>query len=245
LNASSWLGEVGLIMPAMKTGALEELIRILPDGIGVLPLYLDAQVGSLEEFVGSVDAMEQRIAELARAGMDLIHQVGAPYLMVHGLQHERELVSGWEAKYGVPVLSTGATQVEALRALGVTRVLGVTFVEAAVNARVAQYFRDAGLEVVQMEALTTFSAVDRISAREVYARIHAAYLRHPEADGIYMLGSGWRVLDIVEPLEQDLRVPVVQANAARSWAIQNRLRVRRPIPNRGRLLADMPLPVSD
>jgi maleate isomerase len=187
--------------------------------------------------------MEQRVAELAGAGMDLIHQVGAPYLMVQGLQRERELVTGWEAKYQVPFLSTGATQVEALKALNVTRVLGVTFVEDAVNTCVAQYFRDSGLEVLQMESLTTFGAVDRISSREVHARIRQAYLRQPQADGIYMLGTGWRVLDIVDPLEQDLGIPVIQANAARSWSIQNRLHVRRRLPNYGRLLAEMPLPV--
>ena len=37
-----------------------------------------------------------------------------------------------------------------------------------------------------------------------------------------MLGSGWRVLDILEPLEQDLQVPVVHAQTA------------------GRLLAELP-----
>jgi maleate isomerase len=240
VNISSWLGEVGLIMPARRTGSMEELIRLLPDGIGVLPVFLDARVGSLAEFQGAAGAMEERVAELAAAGMDLIHQVGAPYLMVQGLQRERELVSAWEARYKVPFLSTGATQVEALQALGVTRVLGFTPVEDAVNERVAQYFVDAGLEVLQIEALSTFATQDRISSREVYAGIKRAYLRQPSADGIYLLGTGWRVLDIVEDLERDLEIPVVQANAARAWAIQHRLHVRRPVAGAGRLLAEMP-----
>ena len=43
-----------------------------------------------------------------------------------------------------------------------------------------------------------------------------------------MLGSGWRTLDIIETLEQDLQVPVVHPVTARVWEIQKRLHVREP-----------------
>ena len=55
-----------------------------------------------------------------------------------------------------------------------------------------------------------------------------------------MLGSGWRTLDIIEQLEQDLGVPVVHPVTARSWEIQKRLRVRKPVKGYGRLLEEMP-----
>lgn len=55
-----------------------------------------------------------------------------------------------------------------------------------------------------------------------------------------MLGPAWRTLDIIEPLEQDLGIPVVHATPAQSWLIQKRLRVRQPMPGLGRLLAEMP-----
>jgi maleate cis-trans isomerase len=48
------------------------------------------------------------------------------------------------------------------------------------------------------------------------------------------------VLDILEPLEQDLGVPVIQAIPVRVWAVQRYFGVRQRIPNRGRLLAEMP-----
>jgi maleate cis-trans isomerase len=55
-----------------------------------------------------------------------------------------------------------------------------------------------------------------------------------------MLGSGWRTLEIVDLLEQDLEVPVIHPVAARLWALQKRLRVRQPRTGFGRLLREMP-----
>jgi maleate cis-trans isomerase len=46
--------------------------------------------------------------------------------------------------------------------------------------------------------------------------------------------------DMVEALEGDLDVPVLHPSAARSWAIQRRLRVRVPKQGYGRLLSAFP-----
>src|SRR5262249_42217279 len=36
---SSWRGVVGIINPTMRPGVTEETIRLLPEGIGVIPLF--------------------------------------------------------------------------------------------------------------------------------------------------------------------------------------------------------------
>jgi len=50
--------------------------------------------------------------------------------------------------------------------------------------------------------------------------INNAFLKHRDVDGIYMLGSGWRLLRIVSILEQDLEVPVFYSLAAKLWDVQ-------------------------
>jgi maleate isomerase len=78
-----------------------------------------------------------------------------------------------------------------------------------------------------------------MSAHEVYAHVKTCFLKHPNAEAIYLLGSGWRVLPIIDMLEQDLGVPVIHPVPARCWEIQRRLSVRQPVPGYGRLLAEM------
>ena len=238
-----WRGTVGVIKPTLRPGGLEEFIRLLPEGIGVLPLFVNIRRGTVEEFQGVLSAFEAKVAELAEAGVDLIHPEGAPPFMVHGLRGEREIVRGWEERYRVPVVTAGMTQVEAMAALGLRRILGVTYFTGQINDTFAQYFTDAGLMVLGMEGIDVpFTEVGRLSSHEVYAHTRQAFLRlgSERVDGIYMLGSGWRVLDIIELLEQDLGVPVVHAIPARVWAIQQRFHVHQTVKGFGRLLAELP-----
>ena len=66
------------------------------------------------------------------------------------------------------------------------------------------------------------------------------FLKHRKAEAIYLLGSAWKVMDMVKVLEQDLGVPVVHPTTARSWIIQQYLHVRQPVTGFGRLVAELP-----
>jgi maleate cis-trans isomerase len=133
------------------------------------------------------------------------------------------------------------TQVEALNALKLKRIVGVTYFTGAINDTFSRYFVEAGFEVLAMEGISVpFEDVGRLSSLEVYAHTKKAFLKHPKAEGIYMLGSGWRTLDILALLEQDLQVPVIHPVPARVWAVQKRLHVREQIKGYGTLMERMP-----
>lgn len=104
----------------------------------------------------------------------------------------------------------------------------------------SQYFSDAGFEVLGIEGVVPFGEAGKISSHLLYALIKKQYLKHRNAQGIYILGSGWRILDVIQLLEQDLQIPVVHPIPARAWAIQKRLIVRQPLKGYGRLLEELP-----
>lgn len=238
---TSWRGVVGVIKPTMRPGPLEEFIRLLPQGIGVIPLFLKIQRGTEEEFREVLSAYEAKVTELAELKVDLIHPEGAPPFMVHGYRGEQQIIAEWEKKHKLPIVTAGMTQVEAMRALKVKKIVGVTYFSGQINETFSVYFREAGFEVLAMEGIpVAFEDVGRLSSQEVYAHTRKAFLRHCGADAIYMLGSGWRTLDIIAMLEQDLQVPVIHPVPARVWAIQKRLHVRQPVNGFGCLLAEMP-----
>jgi maleate cis-trans isomerase len=237
---TSWRGLVGVIKPTMRPGSLEELIRMLPEGIGVLPLFLDIKQGTTEEFKRSTAPFEPLVARLAEQGCDLIHPEGAPPFMLLGRKGEAELLEAWEKRYGVPLFTSGTNHVRALRALKVRTFVGATYFVGDIDKLFAAYFIEAGFEVLAMEGLpVAFDKVGQLSPHDVYAHIKRMFLKHRDAEAIYMLGSGWRVLPVIELLEQDLGVPVVHPVAARCWEIQRRLTIRQPVSGYGRLLAEM------
>lgn len=238
---TSWRGVVGCIKPTMRPGSIEDLIRILPEGIGVIPLFLDVQKGSKEEFDRGVALYEPQIARLAEKKVDLIHPEGAPPFMLLGHQGEAALIAEWERKYGVPVFTSGTNHIRALKALGARRFVGASYFRGDVNDSFARYFTEAGFDVLAMEGIdVAFDDAGALSPQTVYAHVKKTFLDHRgKAEAIYLLGSGWRVMDIIETLEQDLGVPVVHPVPARCWEIQRRLVINQPVKGYGRLLAEM------
>jgi maleate isomerase len=240
-----WRGTVGLIKPTYRPGSTEDLIRLLPQGIGVIPLHLDLRTGTREQFTSSIPEYEEKVAMLAELGAELVHPAGAPPFFLLGYHGEVELLAGWEKKYGVPVFTNGTTQVNALHAFGAKRMIGFSYFRGEMNRTFADYFREAGFDVADMLGLDIdFDKVQTVASREVYRWIKQEFRKHKGIEAVYMLGPGWLTLDIIDTLEQDLEVPVVHHITAQSWEIQRRLMVRQPFQGFGRLLREMP-PMPD
>jgi maleate isomerase len=127
MGYGAWRGMVGTVKPTKGSGSLEELIRMLPDGIGVIPLFNNIKHGTIGEFRDVVPSYEEKVAELAADKVDLIHPAGTPPFMLLGYRSEQELIAAWEKKYGVPIFTSGSNQVRALKALGVKKFVGIGY----------------------------------------------------------------------------------------------------------------------
>jgi maleate isomerase len=237
---TSWRGLLGCIKPTLRPGGLEELIRMLPEGIGVLPLFLNIHEGTTDEFKRAVAPYEPKVKELADAGCNLIHPEGAPPFMLLGFKGEADQVKSWEKEYKVPFFTSGSNHVRALRALKAKKIVGATYFTGKINDMFGGYFKEAGFDVLGMDGIDVpFDKVGQLSPEEVYAHVKRVFLKNRKADAIYLLGTGWRVLPVIDLLEQDLGVPVVHPVPARCWEIQHRLSIRQPVPGFGQLLAEM------
>lgn len=236
----AWRGMVGTVKPTKGSGSLEELIRMLPDGVGVLPLFNNVRHGTLQEFGSAIPSYEEKIAELAEDGVDLIHPAGTPPFMLLGYQGEKDLISRWEDRFQIPIFTSGSNQVRALKALGVRKFVGVGYDFEDMSV-VDRYFTDAGFDVLALERLPyRWEEIGRLSSHEIYRLIREVHKRHPDAEGVYVQGGKLRMLDIVETLENDIKIPVLHPGVATAWEILLRLGVHAPKNGYGRLLADLP-----
>ena len=240
MSFTLWRGVVGMVRPTRRPGTLEELIRILPEGIGIVPLLLNFKAGSIAEFKQAIPHYERFVAELAEQGVDLIILSGAPPFMLLGYDAETRLIRQWEKKYKTPIVTDPQMQVAGLRAMKIKKFIGASY-SALQNKIVLDYMAQAGLKSVSMEPIDVpFDQVAQISTEMLYAHVKKLFLKHPGADGIYIQGGGWQTARVVELLEQDLQVPVVHATICQAWQIHRRLTVRETTPGYGRLLAELP-----
>jgi maleate cis-trans isomerase len=197
--------------------------------------------GTIGEFEAVMADYEVEVARFAAEGVDLIHPEGTPPFMLKGLAGERAIVARWQDAHGVPVFTSAMSQAEAMRALGIHRFIGVGY-DFEDTEIVARYFRDAGFDVLALDRprTTAWEDIDNLPSARVFDLIVELARRHPQAEGVYIQGSKWRVLDIVERLEGELGIPVVHPVTARCWYMQKSTSIERPLAGHGRLLAALP-----
>jgi maleate cis-trans isomerase len=240
MSFTLWRGVVGLVKPTRRPGTLEELIRILPEGIGIVPLLLNVKAGNDAEFKAAIPQFERFVAELAEQVVDLIILSGTPPFMLLGYEGEAKLIRQWEKKYKVEIVTDAQMQAAGMRAMKIKKFIGASY-SALQNRIVLDYMAQAGLKAVSMEPIEVpFDQVAQITSKQLYAHVKKLFLKHRGADGIYIQGGGWQTTDVVEMLENDLQVPVVHATICQAWEIHRRLHVRETKPGYGRLLAELP-----
>jgi maleate cis-trans isomerase len=214
----------------------------MPDGVCVLPRYVGVSAGTEREFEEALAIAEERVAELAKLKVDLILIQGVPPVMLKGYAFDAELMATLEKRYGVPVLTATRTQVEALKALKVRRIVGVTYFKDDLNPKFGKFFEQGGFEVATMKGCidTPFPDLGKIPAEEIYAKAKKIFIESGGGDCLYLLGAGWDCLPAIEPLERDLRTTVLTNVPADVWAAQKHLNICAPVKGFGRLLEQMP-----
>jgi maleate cis-trans isomerase len=234
---------VGVIKPTSRpeTMADTDLVEHLPAAIRIESTRLNFTRGTADEFTAAMPAYEEKISEFARQGAELVLPSGAPPFMLLGYDGEAKLVDSWEKKHKTQVFTSGQNHVRALKALGIKRFVGASYFPDKLNQTFATYFKQAGFEALSMEGIgVPFLDVPKFPPEKILAQIKRQAKESPTADGVYMLGSAWRTLDIIAQIERETGLPVVHPVPARFWEIQIRLGFRQRLEGYGRLLTDMP-----
>ena len=178
---------------------------------------------------------------LAELGADVVMIMGAPPTMVRGHGADREIADSLTRKYKIPVTVATIAQVDAFRALGMKRLVGITYFPEEMNQRFARFLQDDGFEVRAMKGIEVpFKDAGKLAPEAIYNFAKKVLLQHGPADGIYMLGAGWHNLPVIEMLEKDLKTTVLSSIPAQVWATKKILHLNEPVTGYGRLLAEMP-----
>lgn len=230
-------GTVGLVKPTYRPGSLEETIRYLPEGVGVIPMHAGVRNGSTSEFREILKPVLERIEELAELGVDAVYVEGAPPAMILGYKKAEDLARELTEKYQIPVAFAPHALTRALKYLSINNLIGITYTPDEQNKVFSKYLSDAGFNVLAMEGIpSAFEHADRITAEEVYDFASNLFTSHEKCDGLYLFGGAWRVLPAIVKLEADLKIPVVGGIQSSIWYIMQLLQCTDSIPNAGSLL---------
>jgi maleate isomerase len=135
-----------------------------------------------------------------------------------------------------PVIATSRAMIEACRALGLRRIALVTPYLDVINEAERAFFSHHGFDIVACEGLgLSGKAIREVGPRDIMALVRRADV--PEADGVFVSCTDFRILEVAEILERVLGKPVLTSNQVTLWAVLRALKKGSRIPGLGRLLA--------
>lgn len=217
---TGWRARIGLLVPSSNTAVEVEFPAAVPTGVAthVARLSLESVTADALDTMGKEVS---RASELvAHADVDAVAYACTTGSLLHGPGYDAELEDEVSASADAPAVATALSVDRALSALGVDRVAVATPYVEDLNEREREYLEAAGFEVVAIEgrgieANREIGALDHGDAYR-QARSVAA---DSSADAVFISCTNYRTLAAIEPLEEDVGVPVITSNQATLWDV--------------------------
>src|SRR5947208_8342193 len=182
-------GIVGLVKPTYRPGSMESFIKLMPEGVGFIPAHAGIRAGNEQELQEALTVAERKVARLAELGADVVMIMGAPPTMVRGHGADRAIADSLTKKYKIPVTIATIAQVDAFRALGMKKLVGITYFQDEFNRKFAKFLEDDGFQVKAMKGIEVpFKDAGKLSPEAIYKFAKKTFLEHNAVDCMYLIG---------------------------------------------------------
>ena len=233
-----WRARIGVIVTSPNTVCEQELSCMAPTGVSIHAARMFHPPGrppTLTDLLRSAKAtgtapdrdallqanenLPQVASSMRHLKPDLVvfgHTLGS---MITGPEYNDELTRVLEEASGCPALTTATAAVIALKVLNVQKLSVATPYLPELTQVEKQYLEEAipGLQIVKELSLDieTPLAVGKLEPSSAYRAAKQA--DDDAAEAVFLSGTNWRTIEVIESLEQDLGKPVITANQATMW----------------------------
>ena len=226
-------GTVGLAVPQANTTVEAEFRALALPGVNIVTARLqgsrsDSRTRLLDYFHGldaTLDTFDT--APLGAVGFAC---TGSSYLL--GVARDRTEFAEISRRRGYPVVAATEAILESLAHLQARRIALVSPYPDWLTDAALGYWRDAGIEVVEV----TRVAADTSDTRNVYdigsadAVAAALRLKRRDMDALLLSGTGMPTLRAIGQISRAFGKPVLSSNLCLAWALSRRLHLEASPP---------------
>ena len=236
-----WRARIGHVAPSRGDVLVYEFYRMLPEGFmllnstGTIRQLVDA------DFDRQLKRIEEATVDLAENNCDSIIIGGSPLFTKMG--HGSDIAMGKKLaeRAGVPVAAGITGEMEALRAMGIKKVVVATPHEDELNQRMKKFLEASGFQVLRIEGCgvrqnSKIADLPEHASYKIAKRLHE---QAPEADGVFVPCPRWPTIGDVALLEEEIGKPIVTSCQAYIWYGLKLAHVREKITGFGRLMASL------
>jgi maleate cis-trans isomerase len=237
-HAQETRARIGLIVPSSNRMTEPQFNRYLPAGIAVHVARAQITGRHKKPIAQLLDEVGRAASALgdAKCNPVVFHCTGTS--MAEGQVGEAALVSRAAKESGAECFSVAQAILDALKAMGMRRVVLFSPYPQAVNDHEKEFLAESGIEVVKDVALKCPSSDDYIRVPVTKWIELARENAQVPADGFFLSCTNTTQIEAIETIERETGKPAVNSNQAVLWACLKRISDAAPrLPTLGRLLA--------
>jgi maleate cis-trans isomerase len=235
---SKYVAHVGFVTtPKYFDDAIQEFLKVAPKGVGAIQrvLSLDGYSWELTERAEGMPELERSAQALAESHCDVVVQVGTNW--VHAAGTTPEGIGGSidriSSDIGVPFLMAGQCIVDALHHIGAKRIgVANSYYRDDWRDGINRYLTQAGFEIAASGSIIDQGIVSSLEealaieaatlwnypASVVRQAIVETYRVAPDVDAVVQTGAGFRTIDLLPEIEEEIGIPVIPSDGSSFWA---------------------------
>ena len=220
---------IGVIIPPGNVAVEREFPLYLPDGIVLNHNRLsrpDSQQ-TPESILAMNNTLGQTALDLSQAYPEVIAYVCTGGSFLEGPGNEARPAIMIEEATGIPAISTSIAVVEALRALGIRKLLLVGPYPHAIMKAEVKFLEFYGFEVPCYETFDCMTSEKNraLTSEQIAQRVLDMRAVIDDCDGVFVSCTNILVMDQIEILELALGKPIVTSNQATLWSIFRKMQI--------------------
>jgi len=229
---------IGLISPNLTEETLVDVYKIFPEGIRIEGRALKVEKYTDDEFHRAEQAFADLVRDLAREPLDFLMVTGELFLSYKGPGSDRQILDMVKKITPTPASTVLTAVTGGCQALGLKRIVMATPFPEDQDERLVRFLAHDGIEVVAFRGLGCPNAdvIWELPPESGHDLATSLLREHPDVDGVYMPCNKWRIVSVIDRIENDSGKPVVTNTQAWVWEALRAMGMKNPIPGYGRLL---------
>jgi arylmalonate decarboxylase len=204
---------LGLIFPPLNYPIPPDAKRLYPAGVRFLGNGVGLAGGmTLESYEEAIPRAVPAALALAKEGAKVISVFGSSLTFYKGAKFNEELTKQVTKATGLPATTQSNGLVDGLRVANARRVAVATAYTDIVTERLKIFLEEHGFTVTFAKGLGYERIPEGAATQEILFKLGAdAYANSKKADALVVSCGALRTLDLIVPLEKEIKVPVVSS----------------------------------
>jgi len=204
---------VGLIFPPLNYPIPPDAKRLYPSGVAFLPGGVGLPGGmTLEGYDEAIPRVLPAAEALAKQGARVISVFGSSLTFYKGAKFNEELVEKVAKATGRPATTQSNGLIDGLKVVNAKRVAVATAYTDVVTERLKLFLQEYGFQVTFARGLGFERIPEGAATEPILFKLGVeAYAKSQKADALIMSCGALKTLDLIVPLENEIKVPVVSS----------------------------------